>query len=132
MVMRRTTLTVTLVTIALFFDNSISVVYRAFTGTPNFALMNSMACHVYRNVKLGVYRESFGVTGSMSLPRHGRTVLSTTVLGSRNQGPDVGASSTRHDGQSSVLEVELDHISKTFLEKGGQRLGHSSDVLPAV
>ncbi|KAF9568706.1 hypothetical protein CPC08DRAFT_352419 [Agrocybe pediades] len=56
-----TTISLNLITIALFFSNT-SAVYKAIFGVPNVFLMNSMACHVYRNVRLGVY---LGSTTSM-------------------------------------------------------------------
>lgn len=37
--------------------DSIPLAYRAVAGVPNAALMNVMACRVYRNTRLGFYRE---------------------------------------------------------------------------
>ncbi|KAF4610090.1 hypothetical protein D9613_010441 [Agrocybe pediades] len=125
------TISFNLVTIALFFNTSISVVYRSFIGVPNIVLMNSMGCHVYRNVRFGVYQNSASTNGSMSLPRHERAPLSVMALG-RNQGLNkMGTPNAHHDtGHASTLEVELDYISKTSTEKGGHRLGYSSNIPP--
>ncbi|PPQ93809.1 hypothetical protein CVT25_013518 [Psilocybe cyanescens] len=43
-------------TVVLHID-SIPFAYRAVAGVPNAVLMNIMACRVYRNTKLGIYRE---------------------------------------------------------------------------
>ncbi|KAF8898043.1 hypothetical protein CPB84DRAFT_1781227 [Gymnopilus junonius] len=52
------TVTLNLVTTALFLDHSFPVIYRSFIGVPNLVVMNTMACHVYRQIKFGVYRNS--------------------------------------------------------------------------
>ncbi|KDR73157.1 hypothetical protein GALMADRAFT_158289 [Galerina marginata CBS 339.88] len=45
-------------TTIITYTGSISPVYRAMFGNPNLMLMNVMACRVFRNTKLGLYRES--------------------------------------------------------------------------
>ncbi|KDR73140.1 hypothetical protein GALMADRAFT_72670 [Galerina marginata CBS 339.88] len=52
-----TTISLNLLTICLFFNESVPVVYRSFIGVPNIVIMNVMACHVYRNIKFGYYKE---------------------------------------------------------------------------
>ncbi|KAF9553164.1 hypothetical protein CPC08DRAFT_697996 [Agrocybe pediades] len=128
-----TIISMNLVTIALFFNNSISPVYRSFIATPNVVLMNSMACHVYRKIRFGIYQESATMNASMSLPRHQRTVLSTIVFGTtRNQGADLGTMGTRHDGNTTTLEVGSEQTSNTFTEKEVHKDGQSSqsDIPP--
>ncbi|KAF9553161.1 hypothetical protein CPC08DRAFT_767748 [Agrocybe pediades] len=126
-----TIISLNLVTIALFFNTSISVVYRSFIGVPNIVLMNSMACHVYRNVRLGVYQESASMSDSMSLPRHERTPPSAIVFG-RNQGVDLGTCGTRQDddNHTTTLEVELDQISKASMDKSVKHPGQSPHAPP--
>ncbi|KAF8914439.1 hypothetical protein CPB84DRAFT_1669070 [Gymnopilus junonius] len=52
-----TTVGLSLLTACLFLIQSVPAPYRAIMGIPNIVLVNNMACHVYRNVRLGVYRE---------------------------------------------------------------------------
>ncbi|CAA7262468.1 unnamed protein product [Cyclocybe aegerita] len=53
-----TTISLNLVTAIMFYNTSIPIVYRSFIGVPNIVLMNAMACHVYRKIRFGVYRET--------------------------------------------------------------------------
>ena len=76
--------------------------------------MNSMACHVYRNVRLGVYIDTGSMDSSMSTARHGRNPPSAIVFGG-NRGMGLSTSDSR---QPTSLDMELDRISKTSMEKG--------------
>jgi len=52
------TVLLNLVCLSLLYVDSVSVVYRVAIGVPDVALMNIMACRVYRNTRLGIYKES--------------------------------------------------------------------------
>ncbi|KAF9552837.1 hypothetical protein CPC08DRAFT_698243 [Agrocybe pediades] len=130
-----TTISLNIVTIALFFNTSISVAYRSVIGIPNIVLMNSMACHVYRNIRFGVYKESFtGMDISMSLPRHERSPLSAIVFEKNEDANSLGASVTRNDRDTSTLGIELDQVSKTSSswEKGVRKPGQLMSDVPPV
>ncbi|KDR73194.1 hypothetical protein GALMADRAFT_724171 [Galerina marginata CBS 339.88] len=83
-----TTITLNLVTSCMFFNLSIPVVYRSFIGVPNIVLMNSMACHVYRNVRLGAYREFLPSQPSI-LAREKSTTPSTLAFTGNPSRPSV-------------------------------------------
>ncbi|KAF4618686.1 hypothetical protein D9613_009933 [Agrocybe pediades] len=116
-----TTISLNLVTIALFFCNT-SAVYKAFFGVPNVVLMNSMACHVYRNVRLGVY---IGSTGTTTMSKNDRT--STILIG---QGWNVNTNVAR--GNHVVnFDVELGDVSNgTIHGEDLHELGKTSNVRP--
>ncbi|KAF8876781.1 hypothetical protein CPB84DRAFT_1795605, partial [Gymnopilus junonius] len=52
-----TTLGLNIVTVSLFFNDSIPIVYRSFIAIPNVAIINIMTCYIYRKIRLGLYTE---------------------------------------------------------------------------
>ncbi|KDR73141.1 hypothetical protein GALMADRAFT_722177 [Galerina marginata CBS 339.88] len=92
-----TIIALNLATAILFNNSAVPLVYRTFIGTPNIVLMNSMACHIFRNTRLGVYRESVTLPTINVIPEDSRGPLS--IIAFHNE----VASST-----SGSRSVELD------------------------
>jgi len=109
-----TTISLNLITVSLFFNRSIPVVYRSFIGIPNIVLMNSMACHVYRNVRFGVYVENASTITTIST-RHDRKTESAIVFGANKALHAYGASTSGE--QTTTLDMELDRISRASMQK---------------
>ncbi|PPQ70819.1 hypothetical protein CVT24_001036 [Panaeolus cyanescens] len=63
-----TTVTTNLMTVIMLYIYTVPITYRTMFTVPNIALMNIMACRVFRNTKFGVFRET-----SISTSRMGST-----------------------------------------------------------
>ncbi|KAF8808739.1 hypothetical protein BYT27DRAFT_7096258 [Phlegmacium glaucopus] len=61
-----TTVTLNLVTVIMLYNHSIPGILRTITTIPNVALMNIMACQVFRNTIFGTFREKQISTTTLS------------------------------------------------------------------
>jgi len=91
----------------LFYIKSASPVIRWTIGVPGVALVNIMACRVYRNTKFGIYRES---TSDIGLP----TISTRTLSPGRRSmnaplGPMTFAASIPHSERSAnaIMQIHL-------------------------
>jgi len=66
----RTTVTTNLMTVIMLYITTVPITYRTMFTVPNIALMNIMACRVFRNTKFGFIRE---------------TTISTSKIGSQTE-----------------------------------------------
>lgn len=59
-----------ILTVMMLYIKGIPPAYSAMLGNPNVAIMNAMACRMYRNTKLGLYKfpEPNSTTGATSKP----------------------------------------------------------------
>jgi len=53
-----TTVTTSLMTVIMLYVSSVPITYRTMFTVPNIALMNIMACRVFRHTKFGMFRET--------------------------------------------------------------------------
>jgi len=53
--LRRSTVGFHILTVMMLYIKGIPQAYSAMLGNPNVAIMNAMACRMYRNTKLGLY-----------------------------------------------------------------------------
>ena len=53
---RRSTVGIYILTVMMLYIKGIPQAYSAMLGNPNVAIMNAMACRMYRNTKLGLYK----------------------------------------------------------------------------
>ena len=51
----RSTVVLYILTVMMLYIKGIPQAYSAILGNPNVAIMNAMACRMYRNTKLGLY-----------------------------------------------------------------------------
>ncbi|KAF9045140.1 hypothetical protein BJ165DRAFT_1475549 [Panaeolus papilionaceus] len=68
-----TTVTTNLVAVIMFYINVVPPTYRSMFTVPNVALMNIMACRVFRKTKFGVFREVTISTSHSTKVSRGRT-----------------------------------------------------------
>ncbi|KAF9043113.1 hypothetical protein BJ165DRAFT_1529231 [Panaeolus papilionaceus] len=61
-----TTVTTNLMTVIMLYIEAVPITYRTMFTVPNIALMNIMACRVFRNTKFGVFRETSISTSRMN------------------------------------------------------------------
>jgi hypothetical protein len=52
----RSTVVIYILTVMMLYIKGIPQAYSAMLGNPNVAIMNAMACRMYRNAKLGLYK----------------------------------------------------------------------------
>ncbi|KAF9044941.1 hypothetical protein BJ165DRAFT_1527886 [Panaeolus papilionaceus] len=69
------TVSLNLLTVIMFFIDSVPPIYRLMFSIPNVALMNIMACRVFRNTKFGLSQD---------------TLISTSVIYSRERARSMG------------------------------------------
>ncbi|PPR04489.1 hypothetical protein CVT24_013098 [Panaeolus cyanescens] len=116
-----TTISLNLVTASLFFNTSIPIVYRSFIGVPNIVLMNAMACHVFRNVKFGVFRAST-IASNRTLPS--RAPYGSAVVFPSNQTTTLDAGTRGGIQVMTTTEVfELDNKRQSSTEHLEQKSG---------
>ncbi len=91
----------------LYYTSSNRIVVVLF-GSPTFVLVNNMSCYVYRNVRIGLYREH--------LSRHGPLTGSTTSSGEPRQVQTFKLVNTktnfRVDLQNAKAELDDDNQGK--------------------
>ncbi|KAF9045141.1 hypothetical protein BJ165DRAFT_1528051 [Panaeolus papilionaceus] len=68
-----TTVTSNLVVVIMFYIDAVPPVYRSMFTVPNVALMNIMACRVFRKTKFGVFRETTVSSSQWTRSIQGRT-----------------------------------------------------------
>ncbi|KDR69376.1 hypothetical protein GALMADRAFT_77419 [Galerina marginata CBS 339.88] len=103
------TVLLNLVCLSLLYVDSVSVVYRVAIGIPDVALMNIMACRVYRNTKFGIYRASTSPVISTN------GLVDSSYQRSGKTQPGGGQSQfiafrTPNSQQSTTLDLEKVHI----------------------
>uniref|UniRef100_A0A8H8CMZ3 Transmembrane protein n=1 Tax=Psilocybe cubensis TaxID=181762 RepID=A0A8H8CMZ3_PSICU len=97
--------------------NSIPLAYRAVAGVPNAVLMNIMACRVYRNTRLGFYKED--TTQVLN------TISTETTPPVFVESPFIEKSSPVSLSGRDILHDEMD-ITQFFKEDEHRKIGEAT------
>ncbi|CAA7262440.1 unnamed protein product [Cyclocybe aegerita] len=113
-----TTITTNLMTVIVFYLTSAPTVYRAMFGIPNEALMNMMACRVYRRTKLAHYKELKKPSSnpSTSKPNDGAPILPLAFAPNRNN----SNLKQLEDIERKYHPFEVIELVKNVESRGGQ------------
>jgi len=119
-----TTVSVTLLTLVVFYQTSIPAAYRTMFTLPNLMLFNIMACRVFRNTKLALKREPrlSTATESVVLPLPVRSGIKfvppskdSRFTGSGSSAAVIEATKTTHTHDDFDLRVNDDYTTKIAL-----------------
>ncbi|KAF9044940.1 hypothetical protein BJ165DRAFT_1404214 [Panaeolus papilionaceus] len=88
------TVSLTLLTVIMFFIDSVPPIYRLMFSIPNVALMNIMACRVFRNTKFGLTQDN---------------LISTSFLYTRDRDRGMGHIQLKFDGSGQENMFEMSH-----------------------
>jgi hypothetical protein len=109
-----TTVTTNLMTVIMLYVSSVPITYRTMFSVPNIALMNIMACRVFRNTKFGVFRETSISTSRMGTAKDGDRSASVIPLSLRKtphtmNRTEVDTIQFMHSGVEITKTIEHDY-----------------------
>ncbi|KAF8954564.1 hypothetical protein BDZ97DRAFT_1676531 [Flammula alnicola] len=106
------TIIIQIITAITFFNQSIPQVYRAVIPIPNVIIINIMAGRIYRNTKLGIFRELTPTSSSKvdlpDIPRSHITTLAFRVDVTRGEESAVNTNTYDHPQNGNTSRVEND------------------------
>ncbi|THU81768.1 hypothetical protein K435DRAFT_935530, partial [Dendrothele bispora CBS 962.96] len=85
--------------------DSIGLYYRFFMLSTHSIIVNSMACHVFRNVRLGRFREEIFSSNEMAASRSGLTTQATSTVRFAPNVHNLGLSKTQPTFSGPILPL---------------------------
>ncbi|KAJ3504167.1 hypothetical protein NLJ89_g8081 [Agrocybe chaxingu] len=129
-----TTVTTSLLTVIVFYFPLIPVVYRAMFAVPNAALMNIMACRVYRRTKSGQYyrKESHNISTNLGSSKANDAFIPLSFAGKRNGMPDLamkGIANSHGDVVEVVKTGPVEHDGPEYDKRRGYGRGTDASTI---
>ncbi|KAJ3505265.1 hypothetical protein NLJ89_g7508 [Agrocybe chaxingu] len=129
-----TTVTTSLLTVIVCYFPLIPVIYRAMFTVPNAALMNIMACRVYRCTKSGKYyrKESHNISTNLGSSKANDAVIPLSFTGKRNGRTDLAISKGMGNKHGDVIEIVKTVEHDRLEDDKGMGYGRGTDASTIV